>query len=61
MGKGIREFKSSVSGDDRDDDEVPVRRSQELPLGRAAGAGRARHHAQRVHQHAALAPGELGS
>ena len=33
MGKGIREFKSSVSGDDRDDDHEhePVRRAQELP------------------------------
>jgi len=31
MGKGIREFKSSISGDDHDDDDVPVRRAQELP------------------------------
>jgi sec-independent protein translocase protein TatA len=31
MGKGIREFKSSINGDDRDDDDVPVRRAQELP------------------------------
>jgi sec-independent protein translocase protein TatA len=31
LGKGMREFKDSISGKDDDDDDEPVRRSSELP------------------------------